>query len=64
MDYPDDVITASGLVTDKAEREGFGYVECRVSLRNSRGEETATGRATVILPKRGQILPLVWEAEE
>ena len=64
MDYPDDVITASGTVTDKTERDGFGYLDCRVGLRNSRGEETASGRATVVLPKRGQSLPLVWEAED
>ena len=63
MDYPDDVITAFGTVTGKAEHDGFGYVECQVGLRNSRGEETASGRATVVLPKRGQSLPLVWEAE-
>ena len=64
MDYPDDVITAFGTVTGKAEQEGFGQLECRVGLRNSRGEETASGRATVVLPKRGQTLPLVWEPEE
>ena len=64
MDYPDDVITASGTVTAKAERDGFGYLDCRVGLRNSRGEETASGWATLILPKRGQSLPLVWEAEK
>ena len=64
MDYPGDVITASGTVTAKQERDGFGYVECDVSLRNSRGEQTASGRATVVLPKLGQSLPLVWEAED
>lgn len=64
MDYPDDVITASGTITGKMERDGFGYLECRVGLRNSRGEETASGQATVVLPKRGQSLPLVWELEE
>jgi len=64
MDYPDDVITAYGTVTEKAEQDGVGYLTCRVGLRNSRGEETASGSATVVLPKRGQILPLAWEAEE
>ena len=64
MDYPDDVITAFGTVTAKAEREGFAYLDCQVGLRNSRGEETASGRATVVLPKQGQSLPLAWEAEE
>ena len=64
MDYPDDIITAYGTVTEKAEQDGFGYLTCRVGLRNSRGEETASGHATIVLPKRGQSLPLVWEAEE
>ena len=64
MDYPGDVLTASGTVTDKEERGEFGYVNCRVGLRNSRGEQTASGWATVVLPKIGQSLPLVWEPEE
>ena len=64
MDYPGDVMTAAGNVTSKEERDGFGYVYCQVGLSNNRGEQTASGRATVILPKRGQSLPLVWEAEE
>ena len=75
MDYPGDVLTAFGVVTGKREipltppsgrgRQGvFGYVDCRVGLRNSRGEQTASGWATVVLPKRGQSLPLVWEVEE
>ena len=64
MDYPGDVLTASGTVTDKEERDGFGYVYCQVALTNSRGGQTASGRATVILPKRGQSLPLIWEAED
>jgi acyl dehydratase len=75
MDYPGDVLTAFGVVTGKREapadpssgggrQEGFGYVDCRMGLRNSRGEQTASGWATVILPKRGQSLPLVWEAED
>ena len=63
MDYPGDVITASGVVTAIGERDGFGQVECRVSLSNQRGEETASGRAIVVLPKRDQSLPLVWEPE-
>ena len=64
MDYPGDVLTASGGVTGKRESDGFGLVDCRVGLANSRGEQTASGWATVVLPKRGQSLPLVWEAEE
>ena len=63
MDYPGDVITASGMVTAKEESDGFGYITCQVALRNSRGEETASGHGKLVLPKRGQSLPLVWEAE-
>jgi acyl dehydratase len=75
MDFPGDVLTAFGAVTGKREvpsdsalgresQRGFGYVDCRVGLRNSRGEQTASGRATVVLPKRGGRLPMAWEAEE
>jgi acyl dehydratase len=63
MDFPGDVLTASGAVTGKREQGGFGYVDCQVALRNSREEQTASGRATVVLPKRGQAMPLVWEGE-
>ena len=64
MDYPGGILTASGAVTGKREASSHGYVDCTVVLDNSRGEQTAAGQATVILPKRGQTLPLVWEAEE
>ena len=63
MDLPGDVLTASGSVTGRSEAEGYGYLTCQVSLRNSRGEQTASGHATVILPKRGGSLPLVWKEE-
>ena len=75
MDFPGDVLTAFGAVAGKREvpwdsplgKEGqgeFGYVDCQVGLRNSRGEQTASGRATLAMPKRGGRLPLAWEAEE
>ena len=60
MDFPGDVLTASGVITAKSERDGLGLVECTVELTNSRGHQTAAGQATVALPKRGQSLPLVW----
>ena len=63
MDFPGDVLTASGVVTDKREKDGFGLVDCAVELSNSRGQQTAAGQATVVLPSRGQALPLIWEAE-
>ncbi len=63
MDFPGDVLTASGVVTGKRELDGFGLVDCAVELTNSRGGQTAAGQATVALPRRGQSLPLVWEEE-
>ena len=63
MDFPGDTLTASGVVTDKREADGFGYADCQVALQNDRGEQTAVGTATVILPKRGQTLPLTWDEE-
>ena len=63
MDFPGDVLTASGVVTGKREADGFGLVDCTVQLTNSRGEQTAAGEATVVLPRRGQSLPLVWPEE-
>jgi acyl dehydratase len=64
MDYPGDVLTAHGAVSGKREVDGFGYVDCQVGLRNSRGELTVSGQATVVLPKRGQSLPLAWELDQ
>ena len=63
MDYPGDVITASGTVTGKREQGEFGVVDCAVKLTNHRGEQTASGTGAVALPKKGHALPLVWEAE-
>ena len=64
MDYPGDIITASGSVTAVREIGGYGHVDCDVNLTNNRGDTTATGRATVVLPKQGQSLPLIWEVED
>jgi acyl dehydratase len=64
MDYPGDILTAFGRVSNKKEGDGLGYVECQIGLRNSRDEQTASGWATVALPKIGRSLPLVWEPEE
>ena len=63
MDFPGDTLTARGTVTGTREVDGLGYVDCQVTLGNDRGEQTASGTATVALPKRGQTLPLVWEEE-
>ena len=64
MDYPGDVITASGTVTATREVGDYGHVDCEVNLTNNRGEQTAFGRATVVLPRNGQSLPLIWEMED
>ncbi|PKB59793.1 MAG: hypothetical protein BZY83_00145 [SAR202 cluster bacterium Casp-Chloro-G2] len=64
MDYPGDIITASGKVTAVREVGNYGHVGCEVNLTNNRGDRTASGRGTVVLPKKGQSLPLVWELED
>jgi len=63
MDFPGDVLTASGVVSATREVGEFGVVDCVVELTNSRGHQTAAGEASVILPRRGQSLPLVWPEE-
>ena len=63
MDFPGDTITASGTVSSKSEVNGYGYIECQVALTNNRGDQTASGIGKVILPKRGQTLPLEWDEE-
>jgi hydroxyacyl-ACP dehydratase HTD2-like protein with hotdog domain len=60
MDHPGDTLTITGKVTEKTERDGFGYVKCEIGLRNDRGQ-TTQGWAEVVLPKRQQTLPLVWQ---
>jgi len=37
MDFPGDVLTASGAVTGKREEDGFGHLAVQVALGNSRG---------------------------
>lgn len=63
MDFPGDTLTASGIVTGVREVGDYGHVDCSVVLQNDRGNQTAAGTATVILPKRSQSLPLTWEEE-
>ncbi|MDE2843050.1 MAG: hypothetical protein OXN21_06680, partial [Chloroflexota bacterium] len=58
-----DVLTASGVVSAMREVGEFGVVDCVVELTNSRGHQTAAGEASVILPRRGQSLPLIWPEE-
>ncbi len=58
-----DIITATGTVTAVREVGANGHVDCQVRLTNNRGEQTASGTGTVVLPKKGQSLPLIWEPE-
>ena len=60
MDHPGDTLTIFGKVTEKTERDGFGHAKCEIGLRNDRGQ-TTQGWAEVVLPKRQQTLPLVWQ---
>lgn len=60
MDHPGDTLIITGKVTEKAERDGIGYVKCEIGLRNDRGQ-TSQGWADVALPTRQQALPLVWQ---
>ena len=53
MNYPGETITAKGKVTKKYVRNGQHYVECSLWAENAKGEKTASGMATVILPSRG-----------
>ena len=60
MDHPGDTLTIFGKVTDKTERDGFGHVKCEIGLKTDRGQ-TSQGWAEVVVPKRGQTIPLVWD---
>jgi acyl dehydratase len=60
MDLAGDVLTTFGSVTAMREMGGYGLVDCDIGLRNQRGVQTATGNATLVIPNRGQRLPLEW----
>jgi len=61
MDYAGDTLTAFGKVTAMKDMGQYGLAECEIGLRNQRGQQSATGSATVALPKRDKRLPLEWE---
>lgn len=52
-----DLTHCKGVVTSKRLVEGRGVVECDVWAENQRGESTASGTATVLLPTRQVPLP-------
>ena len=53
MDIPGDVITAWGNVANRYDRDGMGFVDLDIGLRNSRSVESTRGSAVVVLPRRG-----------
>ena len=53
MDYPNQPITARGIVTRKYQAGGEHLVDCTIWLENPVGENTTPGSATVVLPSRG-----------
>ena len=48
--YPGERVRTEGAVTRAEARDGATEVECRVALRNARGEEVISGTAWVRLP--------------
>jgi len=53
MNYPGETLTAKGKVTKKYIQNSEHYVECSLWAENAKGEKTASGMATIILPSRG-----------
>jgi len=52
MNYPGEAVTLRGKVTKKYVKSGEHFVECSLWAENPKGEKTASGMATVILPFR------------
>lgn len=52
MNYPGETITCRGKITKKATENHQNLVECAIWAENPKGEQTVTGRATVVLPTR------------
>jgi acyl dehydratase len=50
MDVVGDTLTAFGVVTELAKTEEFGLATLDVGIRNSRGDVSTEGKATVALP--------------
>jgi acyl dehydratase len=58
MDKVWDTVTAWGTVTNTYEKDGLGFVECEIGMRNQRGEEGTPGTAIGVLPLRaGRSVP-------
>lgn len=52
IDFPDDVATCVGKVTETRIENGVGIVEVEIGLRNPEGAITTPGRALVSLPTK------------
>jgi acyl dehydratase len=52
MNYPGEAIVLKGKVLRKYVRRGRHFVECSLWAENPKGEKTASGAATVVLPSR------------
>ena len=55
MNYPGEALTCRGRVTKKYVENEHHYVACSLWAESSKGEKTASGMATVILPSRGSL---------
>lgn len=56
-----ETLTAWGRVTRTYVRDGNGFVECEIGIRNDAGLESTPGTATVVLPMRGgKPVPYPW----
>ena len=52
VDIIGETVTCKGVVSKKYIENGEHLVECEIWVENPRGEKTAPGRATVMLPAR------------
>ena len=53
MVYPWGSLTGWGKVTNKYVKDGLGYVELQIGLRNQDGMGVVPGSATVVFPMKG-----------
>jgi acyl dehydratase len=52
MNYPGEAVTLRGKVLRKYVRGGGHFVDCSIWAENPKGEKTASGAATVVLPSK------------
>ncbi|HAL46457.1 MAG: hypothetical protein FI707_11355 [SAR202 cluster bacterium] len=54
INQKDDVLTCTGVVTDKRVEDGEHLIDLKVDVVDQDGKSTAPGEATVALPTRGE----------